>query len=402
MKVFLSHSSADNKTSLKLFEWLQDKAVPVWFDNVELRPGDSLNESIMSGIESSDILLVIISKNSIKSSWVKKEIMLMIRKQISDGRTRVIPLIYGDVKMPHIISKIVHMNITNNKKSFEKIIPAIFHDSFILDVNLSKKDLSVDRKSLVMNLHHFHKSNFKNIYVRINNNDFNHKINLIVDKEIVRLEKDKPEYWQFILEQMSDGRDSHQIRLPLFWTNLTILLSKAIIFIKEKFERSVDFIETAKRTITKSLELFQFYMCQILQNTVFKYDANKYGFPEIALFLEKYEHYNKFNYDQISSDILEIGTDHSRLAHVDIIGNDKMKINTTSIYLDLSESSQMDLWLKLPISSFVSSYMWYAYCVPQILVRFARDVTWESGKSVNEIEYQMGFNFSDYVSVGPH
>jgi hypothetical protein len=77
-KVFLSHSSADNILAKRICRELRDQAVSVWFDRIELKPGDSLTSKIPQGIGNADALLVLVTESSKSSRWVEKEISIAL------------------------------------------------------------------------------------------------------------------------------------------------------------------------------------------------------------------------------------------------------------------------------------------------------------------------------------
>lgn len=63
-------------------------------------PGDSLVKKIFEeGLSNADAFLILISKNSINSNWVRQELDVALIKRI-EGITRIIPLILDDVKLP--------------------------------------------------------------------------------------------------------------------------------------------------------------------------------------------------------------------------------------------------------------------------------------------------------------
>jgi hypothetical protein len=62
--VFLSHSSKDKAFVLRLAADLAIRRIPVWLDSWELSLGDSLYQSIFSGIDQSGFLIPIISKDA--------------------------------------------------------------------------------------------------------------------------------------------------------------------------------------------------------------------------------------------------------------------------------------------------------------------------------------------------
>lgn len=70
--IFLSHNSADKPFVRKLAADLRRNGFYAWVDEAEIKLGDSLIEKIEEGIETTDFLGVVLSRNSINSEWVKR------------------------------------------------------------------------------------------------------------------------------------------------------------------------------------------------------------------------------------------------------------------------------------------------------------------------------------------
>jgi hypothetical protein len=99
-KVFLSHSSTDKAFVSRLANDLEAKKVPVWFDRWELRVGDSLTQRIQDGIAESSWLAVVLSKTSIHSEWVKKELAAAQALELHQRSVFVLPLVIEDCEIP--------------------------------------------------------------------------------------------------------------------------------------------------------------------------------------------------------------------------------------------------------------------------------------------------------------
>ena len=56
-----------------------------------MKPGDVLRERINEGIEQANYFLVVLSENSLKSSWVKFELNSAMIREIEERHVRVIP-----------------------------------------------------------------------------------------------------------------------------------------------------------------------------------------------------------------------------------------------------------------------------------------------------------------------
>ena len=103
MRAFLSHSSADKPLAATIYRSLRDEAVAVWFDRLELRPGDSLLKKIADGISGSDYLLALVTDNSKSSAWVEKEITIALTQEINGKGPKVIPLLLKGCDIPTIL-----------------------------------------------------------------------------------------------------------------------------------------------------------------------------------------------------------------------------------------------------------------------------------------------------------
>ena len=110
-------------------EALTKKDVKVWMDDWVLLPGDSIVEKIYDeGISKSDIMIVVLSQNSVESKWVKDEINTGKIISIEQGM-KIIPIIIDDCKVPECLKSTLFEKISdvgNYSKSLDRIIAAIF------------------------------------------------------------------------------------------------------------------------------------------------------------------------------------------------------------------------------------------------------------------------------------
>lgn len=101
--LFLSHSHADKKFARKLTADLEQRGVRVWMDEAEMMVGDSLIEKISKAIDDMDYVGVILSKSSVKSQWVRKEVAIAMTQEIMGKRVKVLPLLLEDCEIPAYI-----------------------------------------------------------------------------------------------------------------------------------------------------------------------------------------------------------------------------------------------------------------------------------------------------------
>lgn len=85
--VFISHSSEDKESFIEpLVTDLENCYINVWLDKRKILPGDNLRQSIFrDGLDKADIALIFFTKQSLKSSWVDKEIKHVLREETKKG-----------------------------------------------------------------------------------------------------------------------------------------------------------------------------------------------------------------------------------------------------------------------------------------------------------------------------
>ena len=98
--VFLSHNWNDKPVARKLADDLQVRGINVWVDEAEIKLGESLIEKICEAIDSVEYVNVLLSKNSIGSSWVKKEVDIAMNQEIEGRRVKVVPILLDAVDLP--------------------------------------------------------------------------------------------------------------------------------------------------------------------------------------------------------------------------------------------------------------------------------------------------------------
>ncbi|MBK9994652.1 MAG: DUF1883 domain-containing protein [Saprospiraceae bacterium] len=100
--VFISHASEDKDEVVRpLAIALQSKNLKVWFDEFELKIGDSLRQKIDKGLANSRFGIVVLSKNFIRKGWTNYELDGIITKSVS-GQQVVLP-IWHDITKQEVI-----------------------------------------------------------------------------------------------------------------------------------------------------------------------------------------------------------------------------------------------------------------------------------------------------------
>ena len=90
--LFISHASEDKGALVRpLAESLRDLGLSVWYDEFELRPGDSLRESLDRGIATSKHGLVVLSPAFIQKRWTQWELNGIVSR-LMNGDAKLLPM----------------------------------------------------------------------------------------------------------------------------------------------------------------------------------------------------------------------------------------------------------------------------------------------------------------------
>ena len=89
---FISYSTKDEEFAQRLHADLQVGGVRCWFAPYDMKGGKKLEEQIDQAIRISEKLLLIISTDSIKSTWVLREIAKALKHEVQDNRRMIFPI----------------------------------------------------------------------------------------------------------------------------------------------------------------------------------------------------------------------------------------------------------------------------------------------------------------------
>jgi len=121
-KVFVSHSSEDKAFVRRLVSDLESRGIPVWYDEFDLRVGDSLGQRIGQGIEESGWLLVVLSEHSVQSPWVQKELNAAFALEMSRRDVFILPAVIDGCRIPLFLGDRVYADF---RSSYENGLSAL-------------------------------------------------------------------------------------------------------------------------------------------------------------------------------------------------------------------------------------------------------------------------------------
>lgn len=104
VKIFISHNAKDKATARLLAGLFADRGISFWFDEYEIKPGESITGGIGKGIEEYDVFILMWSAAAKASKWVDTELRAAIRKRVDDTSFRLIPLMLDETALPALVA----------------------------------------------------------------------------------------------------------------------------------------------------------------------------------------------------------------------------------------------------------------------------------------------------------
>ncbi|HEY6803964.1 MAG TPA: toll/interleukin-1 receptor domain-containing protein [Pyrinomonadaceae bacterium] len=128
-QVFLSHSSKDKPQVRRLAKELMQSGISVWFDEAEIKVGDSILQKINQALLYSDYVIAILSNNSVSSRWVQEELQTAFIKNAKGAQSIIIPVLLDQIdfeKIPPFFRDIKWVDLSKNyEQGLQELIQAI-------------------------------------------------------------------------------------------------------------------------------------------------------------------------------------------------------------------------------------------------------------------------------------
>ena len=110
MSIFISYSHKDTKFVDRLTRRLVQSGVKVWRDRWKTSAGESFIDAIEQAVGGAAYFLLVVSKHSLKSRWVRKELADAQARQRARGDLTILPLFTDASKLPGELEGLLGVN----------------------------------------------------------------------------------------------------------------------------------------------------------------------------------------------------------------------------------------------------------------------------------------------------
>lgn len=135
--VFICYASEDKEVARNLANELKARDLKIWFDDEQLRLGDSLRESIDRGLVNSNYGVVILSPSFFKRGWKQYELNGLVQKEIK-SKKKITMTIWHEVNEKYVAKFSPSLAERYAAKTSEGM--PIVADKIISAINKSKKE----------------------------------------------------------------------------------------------------------------------------------------------------------------------------------------------------------------------------------------------------------------------
>lgn len=122
-KVFLSYTTADQPLAKRIAEALMAQGIETWWDQWEIRSGDSLRQKIDQGLGDCTHFVVLLTVTSIRKPWVNAELDAAFVRKLND-QCKLIPVRHGieHSALPPLLQGLLSPTISADASDIQQII----------------------------------------------------------------------------------------------------------------------------------------------------------------------------------------------------------------------------------------------------------------------------------------
>lgn len=126
LRLFISHSSRDKAIANLIYADLVELGHNPWLDQWDIQVGQSIPGEIQKGLEECDYVLVLMSPDSVASTWVSAEWQTIFWDEVNMSKNKVLPLLIKDCEIPTFLKVKKYADFrTNYDDGLEQIISVL-------------------------------------------------------------------------------------------------------------------------------------------------------------------------------------------------------------------------------------------------------------------------------------
>ena len=94
--IFICHAGEDKEEIVRpMVESFSQSGISCWYDEAEIKWGDSIVQKVNEGLAASRYVVVVFSPAFVQKNWPQRELNSVLNQEASTGEVKVLPLIVG-------------------------------------------------------------------------------------------------------------------------------------------------------------------------------------------------------------------------------------------------------------------------------------------------------------------
>lgn len=141
-KIFFSYSSRDRPLAARIAQDLRTAGIDVWFDEWQIKVGDSIAQKIEEGLKSANFVAILLSRHSLASAWSQLEWQSRLHDEArSPAEKAILPLKADDCELPALLQDRKYADFSvSYETGLSSLLRSIRSEGALAAVNATKTD----------------------------------------------------------------------------------------------------------------------------------------------------------------------------------------------------------------------------------------------------------------------
>jgi hypothetical protein len=128
VNIFISHNARDAEQGRQLGAHLKLVGADVWFDEWEIRAGDSILGAVDEALSAYEIFVLLWSQNAATSTWVRSELEAALSRRMANRELRVVTVRLDETELPPLLNPLKYLNFDDGVGSVVDAIMGFSND----------------------------------------------------------------------------------------------------------------------------------------------------------------------------------------------------------------------------------------------------------------------------------